>query len=94
MNMKFVVFGLVVFGCVVLVLGQVFVVMLNGILQVNQVVGGLVVEVDQVCWVCNFWGCCFWCLNYYGGYGYYGGLCCFYGLCLWGWGYCYYWWCW
>ncbi|MGY4593818.1 hypothetical protein ACVWXL_001564 [Bradyrhizobium sp. GM22.5] len=42
--------------------------------------------VDQVRWVCNPWGRCFWRPNYYGAYGFYGGPRRFYGGRPWGWG--------
>ena len=43
-----------------------------------------IANVDQVRWVCNPWGRCWWRPNYYyGGYGFYGGPR-FYGR---GWGY-------
>jgi len=40
----------------------------NGIRQPNKVS-----NVDQVRYVCNAWGRCWWRPNYYGHYGYYGG---------------------
>jgi hypothetical protein len=30
-------------------------------------------NIDQVRWVCNPWGRCWWRPNFYGAYGYYGG---------------------
>jgi hypothetical protein len=40
---------------------------------------GVAAKADQVRWVCNAWGRCWWRPNYYGGYGYYGGGPRFYG---------------
>jgi hypothetical protein len=39
--------------------------------QAGQIAGANA-NVDQVRWVCNPWGRCWWRPNYYGAYGYYG----------------------
>ena len=40
----------------------------NGLPHANQVS-----NIDQVRYVCNIWGRCWWRPNYYGAYGFYGG---------------------
>jgi hypothetical protein len=50
----------------------------NGLLHANQVS-----NIDQVRYVCNAWGRCWWRPNVYGAYGFYGGPR-FYGR-PWGW---------
>src|SRR5947208_11546659 len=40
----------------------------NGLPHANQVS-----NIDQVRYVCNVWGRCWWRPNYYGAYGFYGG---------------------
>ena len=48
------------------------------------IASGPAVDIEQVRWVCNPWGRCWWRPNYYRAYGYYGGPR-FYGPRPWGW---------
>ncbi|MCK1739115.1 hypothetical protein IVA79_35375 [Bradyrhizobium sp. 138] len=86
MKLKFAVLGLAALGGVALASGSAFAAMPNGIPQADRIASGLAADVDQVRWVCNPWGRCFWRPNYYGAYGYYGGPRRFYGPRPWGWG--------
>ena len=85
MKLKFAVLGLAALGCAALASGQALAAMPNGIPQADRIASGPAAEVDQVRWVCNPWGRCFWRPNYYGAYGYYGGPRRFYGPRPWGW---------
>src|SRR3954451_1624228 len=73
MKLKFAVLGLAALGGAALASGQVLAAMPNGIPQADRIASGPAADVDQVRWVCNPWGRCFWRPNYYGAYGYYGG---------------------
>jgi hypothetical protein len=81
MKLKFAVLGLATLGGVALVPG-VASAMPNGLPATPQVS-----PVEQVRYVCNAWGRCWWRPNYYGAYGFYGGPR-FYGPRPWrgGWG--------
>ena len=83
MTLRFAVLGLAAIGGVAMASGQALAAMPNGIPQAQQLAAGPA-HIDQVRWVCNPWGRCFWRPNYYGAYGYYGPRR-FYGP-RWGWG--------
>ena len=78
MTLKFAVLGLAAIGGVALASGPALAAMPNGIPQADKIAGGPAAEVDQVRWVCNPWGRCWWRPNYYGGPR-------FYGARPWGW---------
>jgi hypothetical protein len=84
MTFKLAVLGLAAIGGVALASGPALAAMPNGIPQANQIAEGPAADVDQVRWVCNPWGRCWWRPNYYRAYGYYGGPR-FYGPRPWGW---------
>src|SRR4051794_41977049 len=66
MNVKFALVALVVLGSAGV--GTPASALPNGLPHVNEVS-----NVEQVRWVCNPWGRCWWRPNYYGYYGYGGG---------------------
>lgn len=82
MKLKVAAIGLAALGGVALTAGSAFA-MPNGLPQAGQI-AGQGAQVDQVRWVCNPWGRCWWRPNYYGAYGYYGPRR-FYGPRPWGW---------
>ncbi len=71
MKLKLAVVGLAALGGVALASGQALAAMPNGIPQAGQI-ADTSAHVDQVRWVCNPWGRCWWRPNYYGAYAYYG----------------------
>lgn len=71
MKPKLAIVGLAALGSVALASGQASAAMPNGIPQAAQA-AGTTAQVDQVRWVCNPWGRCWWRPNYYGAYGAYG----------------------
>ncbi|MHB0770617.1 hypothetical protein [Bradyrhizobium sp. 5.13L] len=83
MTLKFALLGLVAVGSVTLASGPALAAMPNGIPQADKIAKGPAAEVEQVRWVCNRWGRCWWRPNYYRAYGYYGGPR-FYGPRPWG----------
>src|SRR6476620_4009357 len=66
MKLKFAVLGLAALGCAALASGQALAAMPNGIPQADRIASGPAAAVDQVRWVCNPWGRCFWRPDYYG----------------------------
>lgn len=70
MKLKFAVVGLAALGGAALASGQALAAMPNGIPQADRIASGPAADVDQVRWVCNPWGRCFWRPNYYGAYGF------------------------
>ena len=83
MTLKLALLGLAAIGGVALASGPALAAMPNGIPQADQIAKGPA-NVDQVRWVCNPWGRCWWRPNYYRAYGYYGGPR-LYGPRPWGW---------
>jgi hypothetical protein len=67
MRLKSALIGLMAAGGVALSAGAASAAMPNGLPASNQVS-----NVDQVRYVCNAWGRCWWRPNYYRSYGYYG----------------------
>ena len=70
MTVKALVVGLATLGGVALTTAGATA-MPNGIPQASQIVGQTA-QVEQVRWVCNPWGRCWWRPNWYGAYAYYG----------------------
>jgi hypothetical protein len=68
MRLKAVVVGLTALGCIALTTAAASA-MPNGLPLASA---GQTANVDQVRYVCNPWGRCFWRPNYYGAYNYYG----------------------
>jgi hypothetical protein len=77
MKLKLALVGIAALGGIALTSGTASA-MPNGLPNANQVS-----NIDQVRYVCNRWGRCWWRPNYYGAYGFYGGPR-FYGR-PWGW---------
>jgi hypothetical protein len=67
MKIKFALVAIAALGGTVLT-GSEASAMPNGLPNTNQIT-----NVEQVRWVCNPWGRCWWRPNYYGAYGFYGG---------------------
>ncbi|WP_454649598.1 hypothetical protein [Bradyrhizobium liaoningense] len=84
MTLKSAVLGLAAVGGVALASGPALAAMPNGIPQADKIASGPSADTEQVRWVCNPWGRCWWRPNYYRAYGYYGGPR-FYGPRPWGW---------
>ncbi len=78
MNFKTVVIGLAALAGVCVLAPGAASAMPNGLPHVKHLS-----NIDQVRWVCNPWGRCWWRPNFYGAYGYYGAPR-FYGR-PWGW---------
>jgi len=68
MKLKSVMLGLAAAGGLALSAGTASAAMPNGLPSSNQIN-----NTEQVRYVCNAWGRCWWRPNYYRGYGYYGG---------------------
>ncbi len=69
MKLKFAAIGLAALSSAALASGSALA-MPNGVPQAGQIAGQNA-QVDQVRWVCNPWGRCWWRPNFYGAYGYY-----------------------
>lgn len=78
------VLGLAAMGGVELASGAALAAMPNGIPLADRIASGPAADVEQVRWVCNPWGRCWWRPNHYRAYGYYGGPR-FYGPRPWRW---------
>jgi hypothetical protein len=59
-------------GAVALAPGVASAAMPNGLAGAATAAGSQAANIDQVRYVCNEWGRCWWRPNYYGAYGYYG----------------------
>jgi hypothetical protein len=70
MNLKAAVVGLAALGGIAFTSGSALA-MPNGLPQAGQIASQSA-NVEQVRWVCNVWGRCFWRPNWYGAYAYYG----------------------
>lgn len=85
MKLKLAVVGLAALGGVALASAPASAAMPNGIPQAGQVANSPTAGLEQVRWVCNPWGRCWWRPNFYGAYGYYAPRR-FWGPRPWGWG--------
>lgn len=87
MTLKLALVAAAAVGGVALSSGAASAAMLNGLPGAAQAAGTPAAQTDQVRYVCNAWGRCWWRPNYYGAYGYYGPR--FYGPRVYGprWGY-------
>lgn len=72
MNLKLAVAAVAALSAVALAPGIASAAMPNGLPGTAQAAGSPSAQVDQVRYVCNAWGRCWWRPNYYGAYGYYG----------------------
>ncbi|PZA13095.1 hypothetical protein DNX69_04905 [Rhodopseudomonas palustris] len=72
MRLKLAVAAAATLGAVAFAPGIASAAMPNGLPGTAQVAGRTSAQVDQVRYVCNQWGRCWWRPNYYGAYGYYG----------------------
>jgi hypothetical protein len=71
MKFKFAVAAAAAFGAVALSAGAASAAMPNGLTGGASAAAGQTANVDQVRYVCNAWGRCWWRPNHYGAYGYY-----------------------
>jgi hypothetical protein len=72
MKLKLAVAALAALGGVALSSGTASAAMPNGLPSAANAAGSQAAQVDQVRYVCNAWGRCWWRPNYYGAYNYYG----------------------
>jgi len=72
MNLKLAIAAAAALGAAALSPGLASAAMPNGLPGAAQAAAGPSAHVDQVRYVCNEWGRCWWRPNYYGAYGYYG----------------------
>lgn len=72
MKLKLAVAAAAALSAVALAPGIASAAMPNGLPGAAQAAGSPSAQVDQVRYVCNAWGRCWWRPNYYGAYGYYG----------------------
>ncbi|MBI5131702.1 MAG: hypothetical protein HZA66_19865 [Rhodopseudomonas palustris] len=72
MKLKLAVAAAAALGAAVLSPGIASAAMPNGLPGAANSAGSQAANIDQVRYVCNEWGRCWWRPNYYGAYGYYG----------------------
>ncbi|MGP9813893.1 hypothetical protein ACTZWT_20475 [Rhodopseudomonas sp. NSM] len=72
MKLKLAIAAAAALGAAILAPGVASAAMPNGLPGPANAVGSQAANVDQVRYVCDRWGRCFWRPNYYGAYGYYG----------------------